>query len=118
MAADCGNKAMKIFRITGRFKDINFAKYVMADTKKDAKGGLVGVKKIMEWDICMSPRHGKIPGTDIYPAPRATRLIDDVPICDVCFFQWRMTVEERLDRLEELVVDLRHDLDHHDSNND
>ena len=62
----------------------------------------------------MGPRHDKIPGTCERLSSLAKQLICGVPLCDVCYSQQTMSVADRLDRLEELLVELRGDFERHD----
>lgn len=106
---------MKIFRI--RFKETaSVWCFVAAPDKKAAKKAVPEGMDVTEWNVCMGPRHGKIPGTHEHPSPLATQLIDGVPLCDVCYSQQTMSVNDRLNRLEELVVELSHDIECHVEN--
>ena len=105
---------MKIFRVSVKGDpQLSTHCFVAASDKKSAKKSAPKGMDVAEWHICMGPRHGDIPGTDGRPSPRATQVIGGVPMCEGCVAQRTMSVEQRLDRLEELVIALKHDLSAH-----
>jgi len=107
---------MRIFRVKDKQGSMAWS-FLMATDKKAAKKAVSKDMDVTEWNVCMGPRHGKIPGTDInVESALATHLIDGVPMCDVCYSQQTMSVNDRLNRLEELVVELRRDLFFHTEN--
>jgi hypothetical protein len=103
---------MKIFRVKGGTQPYVHS-FVFAPDKKAAKKAVPKGMDVVEWNVCMGSRHGKIPGTDKHPSPLAKQLIGGVPLCDICYAQQTISVNDRLDRLEELVVDLCGDLNRH-----
>jgi hypothetical protein len=107
---------MKIYRITDGISvgtTVRTNNFVQAQNPEQALKGFSGDCMVQEWRHCRGERHGKIPGTDVCPSPEAISVIMGVPLCRVCLEQSTMSDAERLDRLEELIVELRGDFDRH-----
>lgn len=110
---------MPIFRVTAPLITPN-AWYEEAPSLKDAQRRLPRKDpeaRAEEWRHCQAPQHGEFPDQAYTRAERrradAVTVYDGVPYCALCLKHKTLTLAERVERLERVLVELQCDLESH-----
>lgn len=85
--------------------------YTYANNKREARRGMSRNTEVREWEHCMGDQHGRIPGTEVRPTPKA-EFIDVVggmqrPLCAVCHEWLSSSPEQKIERLLDMISELR-----------